>query len=104
MIKLSDTTSARFLAILMAVAAVSIFVQSDMIAQGSVIFKCVNTSNGTIKIVKPPYSVPLTAATACHNNEILNTISGDAGLTPPNEPGGATGATPESSGNVKGAV
>lgn len=75
-----------------------------MTVQKNIISKYVYTSNNVTKIIKPPYSAPLTAATACHKNEILNTISGDAGPTPPTEPGGATGATPESSGNVKGAV
>src|SRR5258705_12769269 len=57
------------------------------------IYECVNNSSGSTKILTPPYPVPFTSATACHNNETLYTIEGNPGSTPPFEAGGPSGPT-----------
>src|SRR5712671_5869342 len=58
-----------------------------------VIYECVNDSSGTIHIITPTPSNPPNASTACHKNETLYTIEGNAGSTPAADETGATGPT-----------
>jgi hypothetical protein len=75
------------------VVAFLIFTAANARAATGVIYECVNMSSGTTHIITPTPSSAPNPATACHNNEVLVTIEGAVGNTPPGEPTGPTGLT-----------